>query len=68
MGLSRLDIGASEDVVGDLSCCGFVHAFDDVAVGLEGEGDGGVAEPFADDLGVDSGLEGGCGIGVPDVV
>ena len=41
-----------------------LHVWEDVAVGVEGEGDAGVAEAFADDFGVDAGLEHEGGVGV----
>ncbi len=38
-----LVVGGAEDVGGDLRGGGLVHAVEDVALGLEGEGDRGVA-------------------------
>jgi len=60
--------GVADDQVGDGSGGGLVHAGDDVAVDLEREGRGGVSEALADDLGWDTGFQGGAGVGMPDVV
>src|SRR5512133_3349808 len=48
---------AGEDQVGNRHRRVPVHAGDDVAVGLEGEGDAGMAETLADHLGRDPSLE-----------
>lgn len=60
--------GVADDQVGDGGGGRLVHARDDVAVDLERERSGRVPEAFADDLGRHSGLKGGAGVGVPDVV
>src|SRR4051794_4957071 len=65
--LLRLE-GVADDQVSDRGGGCLVHAGDDVAVDLKGERRGGMPEPLADDLGGDTGFEGGAGVGVPDVV
>ena len=45
-----------------------VHARDDMAIGLQGEGDAGVAQAFADHFGRDPGLEGCGGVAVAHVM
>src|SRR5215212_10984125 len=59
---------AGEDEIGDGRGRLTVHARDDVAVGLEGEGDAGVAQALADHLGRDPGLEGRGGVAVAHVM
>src|SRR5215217_67601 len=59
---------AVENQVSDGRGCVSVHAGNDMAVGLEGEGDAGVAEALADYLGRDPGLEGGRRVAVAHVV
>src|SRR5829696_6347217 len=59
---------AGEDEFGDGRGRVLVHAGDDMAVGLEGEGDAGMAQAFADHLGRDSGLEGCGGVAVAHVM
>src|SRR5215212_10775515 len=57
-----------EDQVGDRRRRVPVHAGDDMAVGLEGEGDAGMAQALADHLGRDPGLEGRGGVAVAHVM
>jgi len=52
------DVRALENEPGDRRCCLLVQAGDDVAVGVEGDLDVGVAQPLADDLGWDAGGQG----------
>ena len=57
-----------EDAVGDDAGGLASDRRSHVGVQVERDADGGVAEPFADDLRVDAGLEGERGVGVPQVV
>ena len=51
-----------------MSAASLLHAGQDVLVGLDREGDVGVAEPFADDLDGDAFLDEQAAVGVAEVV
>src|SRR5829696_932338 len=59
--------GTVEDQAGHSIGGRRVHAGDDVAVDVQGDGDGGVAEPLADHLGRDAGGQGRGGITVAHI-
>ena len=59
---------AARDFRGDGVGGGVVHVLDDALVGVAGQGGGGVAELFGDDLDIDPGVQGDGGGAVSQVV